>query len=433
MNRHLNVFKFFSKEDRNYQLENDLTRAFAICLQEDNLFFHEVLKHLFNESNYYNQFFEDIDRNSEITVEIQKKVNAIGEFNHLFAVSLSESLMDCEDFWSQHPGTENDPIVDVVIRINDVVIIIEAKRNGVNCTAQLFNQAHNLHRQNKLAELDFKKSVTPIDLNWPSLMELAIKILSFEKATQNINRFLYDFIHLIKIHNYRWLPEPPISSLSSDNKKAIKRRIESAVQELGKIDDHPLLSNRLGIQFQKPWAQEILFSITDEGSLVASIYPGNTKSQGHFIFQNDPKFNTHIEIDGIEYPLEQIHHIKFTSFQRYFAGLFFTEEVLSSPLYTKKNFNQYTGRKKRGQDWKQIEVLFDNVFTQDYNWKKHCQWNDKIMNSGKNQFDISFGYEISLNIPFEKLKAIDNDKSDLTGLVNLLNRIVKAFNENLLK
>ena len=48
MNRHLNLFKTYTKEDRNYQLENDLTRAFAITLLENQLFLHEVLKQIFS-------------------------------------------------------------------------------------------------------------------------------------------------------------------------------------------------------------------------------------------------------------------------------------------------------------------------------------------------------------------------------------------------
>ncbi len=52
MNAHLNVFKTYTKKERTHQLENDLTRALAICLQEDPLFFHEILKLIFEDSKY---------------------------------------------------------------------------------------------------------------------------------------------------------------------------------------------------------------------------------------------------------------------------------------------------------------------------------------------------------------------------------------------
>lgn len=433
MNRHLNIFNTYTKEEREYQLENDLTRAFAICLQEDNLFFHEILKFLLGGSNYYNQLFENYDGNSEISIEIQKKVSSIGEFEHVFAISLSENRMTPQSFWSQDHKHEYDPICDLVLRINDLVFLFEAKRDNVNCTAQLFNQVHNLYNLNQMPEEDFQESVTPVDLNWPLLMDMAVKIHSFQKALNNNNRFLSDFIHLIRIHNYRWLPEPPIGSLFPDDTNSIKRRIESAVQELCKDESYPLLVNRLGIQFQQPWAQEVLFSINDKGDLVANLYPGNTKSQGAYIFQNDPKFNSEIEILGDKYILEIIYQVKLTSFKKYFAGLFFNDSDLVEKLYTKENFRNYTGRKKRDKDWNDIERLFDRVFKNDYKWREYSSWKQKVMESKKNQFDISFGFSIGLNIPFEKLKQIDQNKSDLSGLVKILKSIYWGFNNNLLK
>lgn len=73
MNKHLNIFKTYTKKNRSYQLENDLTRALAICLQEDALFFHEVLKTIINDSGLYNKLFEDLDGDTEVQIEIQKK------------------------------------------------------------------------------------------------------------------------------------------------------------------------------------------------------------------------------------------------------------------------------------------------------------------------------------------------------------------------
>ena len=37
MNSHLNIYRTYTEINRKYQLENDLTRALAIALQEDSL------------------------------------------------------------------------------------------------------------------------------------------------------------------------------------------------------------------------------------------------------------------------------------------------------------------------------------------------------------------------------------------------------------
>jgi hypothetical protein len=99
MNKHLNIFKTYAKGNRSYQLENDLTRALAICLQEDALFCHEVLKTIIDDADLYNQLFEDLDGDTDIQIEIQKATSNIGDFEQVFAVSLSESLMS--NFWQQ--------------------------------------------------------------------------------------------------------------------------------------------------------------------------------------------------------------------------------------------------------------------------------------------------------------------------------------------
>lgn len=68
MNKHLNFFNSYSKDERNYQLENDLTRALAICLQEDNLLLHEILKTIFTGTPFYNQLFDEYSKDNKINI-----------------------------------------------------------------------------------------------------------------------------------------------------------------------------------------------------------------------------------------------------------------------------------------------------------------------------------------------------------------------------
>jgi len=437
MNNHLNVFKTYSKENRAYQLENDLTRSLAICLQEDALFFHEFLKIIFNQSetDFFNRLFESIDSNNEINIDIQLNANKITNFDYVFAVSLSENEMS--DFWSQNFEKDYDPICDLVIKINNIIIVIETKRDNVNCTAQLYNQIFNICKFNfvdkEFTNLNFKEIIYPFDLNWKKLMIIATKVASFEKSTNNHNRFLVDFIELIKSHNHNWLPESSIYSLKPENKILIERRIESAIIDLCKTNNINKLqyNDRIGIDFQLPWAQEILFSINDKGDLVSAIYPGNTKGQGYHLFNSDPKFSDKIEIQSIEYDVEKMYHIKFTSFQKYFTGLWFGDKELKDNLYTSLNFNKFTGRKKRGIHWSEIENLFNMYLN--FDWKSKCKWDELIIGSGKNQFDISFGYKIAITIPFEKLKSIDLKRENLKNLVQLLFEINSGFSNKLIK
>jgi hypothetical protein len=390
MNSHLNIFKTYTDTNRTYQLENDLTRALAISLQEDPLFFHEVLKEILEGTDLYNQLFESLESETTVNIDIQKKARQISNFDHIFAISLSESIM--LNFWEQDYDKNYDPICDLVIQINDIVLVFEAKRDKVNCTAQLYNQILNItNTEDKVQDFckeNYGEKITPFDFNWPKLMAIAVKVSSFEKTINSQNRFLSDFISLVKSHNFRWLPEPPISALQPINKPAILRRLESTIEEVAKSTEIGKLnySDRLGFEFYKHWAKEILFSVNDKGNMGVSIYPGNTKRQGSTLFTNNPRFNDKLNILGIEYFTKYSYHIKLTSFQKYFQGLWFSESNLIKPLYTKENFNKYTGRKRRGKQWEQIASLFDESLN--YDWKKQCDWENSVLGSGKNQFEI---------------------------------------------
>lgn len=426
MNSHLNIFKTYTKETRQFQLENDLTRAFAICIQENTLFFNDVLKAILDEKDS-KALFSDIYSKNEINISIQKSSSSISDFEKIYAVSLSEHEMTEDHFWKQNHETRYDPISDIVVNINGIAIIIEAKRNNWDSAAQLYNQAYNICQNDP--DINIKDLVIPKDLNWFKLMEIAVRVHSFEKAAGVTNRFLKDFINLVKDHNFRWLPEPAIFAVSSDNKVAIKRRVESAVNEFSKSQAIKKLeyNNRLGLWFNQQWAQEVLFDVTDNGNLSVSIYPGNTKAQGSYIFFHDPHLKQNIEINNKSYALISLYHVKFTSFQRYFTGLWFDENSLDKPLYTKENFKQYCGRKKRDNDWDQVMKLFDQSFKPSYDWKAECQWNAKVVNSGRNQFDLSFGYQVNFEIPFKELRDIDQDKSDLSGLTELIKSAYEAL------
>ncbi len=434
MNSHLNIFKSYTNTNRTYQLENNLTRALAISLQEDSLFFHEVFKEILKDTNFYNQLFESLESETNVNINIQKRASQISNYDHIFAISLSES--EISDFWEQNYNKNFDPICDLVIQINNIVLVFEAKRDNVNCTAQLYNQILNITNTENESQ-DFNKEnygeiVTPIDFNWPRLMAIAVKVSSFEITMNSQNRFLSDFISLVKQHNFRWLPEPSISALQPTNKRAILRRLESTIEEVAKTTEINKLNynDRLGLEFYRNWAKEILFSINDKGSLIVSIYPGNTKGQGYSLFESNPKFSEKLNILGSEYATKYSYHVKLTSFQKYFQGLWFSESDLKKSLYTKENFHNYTGRKKRGKQWEQLSLLFDESLN--YDWKKQCDWENSVINSGKNQFDISFGYEVHIEIPFDNLKELDQKQSELDNLINLVTEIHKSFSDELL-
>jgi hypothetical protein len=420
MNNHLNIFKTYTNKQREYQLENDLTRALAICLQEDVLFFHEVLKGILTDSSFYNDLFENEDSRPDVNISIQKKTSHIQDFDHVFAVSLSET--EISNFWSQNHNTNYDPICDLVMQIGPVLIVIEAKRDAVNCTAQLYNQILNIYDGDVEALKANTENITPIDLSWPKLMAIAVKAHSFETATSNKNRFLSDFIDLVKRHNFKWFPLSSLKSLSFEAKSGkIYERFKSALiaSEFDYID-----SDRIGFVANLGWASEVLFNL-DVNPIPVAIYPANTRQQGWQIFSKHSSFEIkkNLTILGVNYPVSQVMHVKFTSWQKFFTGLWFKKEDLRQEIYTHENFLKYTGRKKRDKHWKDIEKLFDSCFKPEYNWRQECNWEETVMGSGRNQFDMSFGYELSIDIPYKTFQSNDLNKDNIAGLSDFMKEI----------
>lgn len=378
MNKHLNLFNSYSKENKNYQLENDLTRALAICLQEDKLLLHEFLRKIFMNTTSYSKLFDEYSKDSKVNIEIQKEISALESFEHIFAVSLTSCSMNVNNFFNSEHHTDYDPICDLVITVNNTVIIVEVKRDATDCSHQLYNQLFNAFKSSGITKLTIEQPVTPVDLNWYKLMEIVVNVNNFHKNTNTSNRFLRDFIQYVRQHNYNWLPEASISSLFPDNKNAIYRRIRTAVENAS-IDQ--LENERIGFKFPKPYADELIFRIRDNGDLEIALYPANTKAQGYHIFNkgDSPQFQKQIEVEGHMYDVHKAFHIKFSSFQKYFAGLWFKESELVKELYTNNNFHKYSGRKKKGQDWDELEKLFNSSFKTEYNWEKYSNWKTKIV------------------------------------------------------
>jgi hypothetical protein len=316
------------------------------------------------------------------------------------------------------------------IKIDSCAIILEVKPRNHNSTAQLYNQALNAIKSNE--ELNLNKDVTPVDFNWPLIMETAVRVNNYQTAIGKSSRILDNFISYIKKHNYEWLPQLSLSALSvTENSRSISKRLNDAIEN----SENTAINNRLGIKCNYGWAEEIIINLNENTEEVSfTVYPGNTKSQGYHIFktEGEPQFKKSLAINAKAREINKNYHIKFSG-QSYITGLWAGEKDFKKPLYTKANFYNHSGRKKRQLHWETIKSVLDNAFKDDYDWKKYSNWNQKLINSNRSQFDISFGYELSVSIPFKELQLLDTDKKDLTNLIHLINEVKEAFKTVLIK
>lgn len=434
-NPHLNHFHTYSRVERENQLENDLTRAFAISLLENPLFLHEVLQFIFsqnNEKDFYSKQFSNINSDSKIDITIQRSVASLNSPTHLFAVSVTGIEMNTNDFSLQKDNKDYDPITDLVIELNDVAVIFEVKPNNIDCIAQLYNQAYNAM---KYLGIEWLGQVTPVDLSWSKLVDLCIKVMNFQKLNGLKSKILEDFIETLKAHNPHWFPVFCLNNLEMEgNIPIIRSRILQALQQ-GKRT--LIQSDRLGFRINQQWAEEVLINIHSnsnltlhDGEINFSVFPGNTKAQGFHIFRNqgEPVFREFIKIKGKEYKLALGIHLKFSHFQKYFTGIDVLPSDFKIPLFTYDKFITISGRQYRGNDnWKDLENIFDEHFKKEIDWKEICGWKENLIESNRTYFDLSFGYELTLSLPYNFIREIDKDNDDISSLTELINQIGDEF------
>jgi hypothetical protein len=431
MNQHLNIFRTYNQEDRDRQLENNLTRAVAICLQENTILLHQALKEILGLE--YDTIFAYHSKLSQLDIKIQEPINNIEGAEKIFAVSLTGLEMQPDNFFNQEKSEIEDykPITDLSIRIDNIIIIFEVKPHDVPCTNQLYNQAIRI---DNIVGIDPGKNIFPRDLNWRKLMKMIINISTFYKYTGQPARILEDFITLIKAHNYNWLPEKSFAQLDSENIPLMEARLNTAI--ISAQNQSLEAKDRYGFVYNKPWAQELLFKFetyNNELCLSVAICPGNTKAQGRNLFSSGrlPVFNQEIYITGKRYEVNQSIHLKFSHFNKYFTSIDGSLTDIKNG-----NFNQLlniSGRKKRGGDnWEVLVNTFDIIFRDGFDWKKSCNWEHSLVNSGRTYFDLAFGYILKSYIPIKVIQNIDIKSEDIKPLSNFLDEAAKQFNSILL-
>ena len=188
MNRHLNFFKAFSQNLSHENIEDNLSRALVICLQNNSLLFHEFLKTIFSETGQiaiYNSIFTDVTELDNLKMDLQVKTDDINseEFRKVFAIAISGRALDMSGFYSNKANKNKSHITDIFITINDIAVVIEVKRNDDDCRSQLYQQV-----------AAFTEDINPdnvyaLDFNWKKLMEMVTQINGFKILNRQNSRF----------------------------------------------------------------------------------------------------------------------------------------------------------------------------------------------------------------------------------------------------
>jgi len=445
MNHHLNLFRFFNESAITEFIENNLSRAFSICLTNDSFFFSEYIKAIVTPEDY-DYLFSSITEDAKYALDMQIDTSTIEKesFTKVYAVAMtSDKNLVMDDFFSQPDLGDKKNITDIIISIKDIAVIIEVKKTGEDCKAQLYNQVLPFIKENY--------TVIPMKFSWQEIVRLMEKVKHVQQLMSQNSIFITDFLQLSEIKFPHWFEPKPFNVLhfSTQHGTSDYIQLSKRMRQALSSSKFELLgySDRLGIAVPFGWASEIIpeFQSYNEATkdfIVFYIWPGNTKQQGYQIF-NKPLLwqnKKSLQIDGTAYEMEIAFNIKFSHFNRYITGLNFYAKDLIAPLHTSDIFYKQSGKwdwNKDSETWSRgttadFEKLMNEHFKPEFKWREYCAWSKNFNNTDRNYFTMSLGYEVAVFIPFSYFKSLDKSENDIVKVSAFIDKVGAAF-ETLIK
>ncbi len=426
MDRHLNIFEFFNGSDKEH-LEDNLSRAFALCLKNDNLLLDKTLRAVLSEE-IYSSIFDIEERDSNFEIDLQKSSANFGSYAHVVAVACSGNEVDMEQIQYVDARDTNVPVTDLSIVTKDLCIIFEFKRTGEDCSSQLKRQAESITQEEKETNVSF------VDYNWKKIVQTVLQTLFIEKQNSSVNQFTQDFKRLIEKKYPYWFPQKTLSQIpypkdgDKSNWHYLHSRLNILKRELYDEDQLKELKgtfNRLAISVDWGWAHEVnIYPRTkgDEEFISIDFHAGDTKAQGAYLYNKIEEAIDWPSRFG-DYVISVSPYIKFSHFN---TGVYWYHPTPEEyrKTHTKSFFHNVAGRKKK-KSWGWVEGVLSDIAPK---WREDGKYDEAFIASHRNRnyYDISMGNHLMLLIPYKRVRELDVDESNSSFSVEL-GRLIKEF------
>lgn len=433
MNQHLNLFRYFNESNGSEFIENNLSRAFALCLQHDILFFSHYINAIVDTEDY-EYLFNYFEGSNRYIIDLQINTNALelSEIRKVYPVAMTaDKDLDLEDFL-RLTSTEikETNYTDVFILIKDIAIVIEVKRNSTDCKIQLFNQIIPfLNAENKI-------EIIPRNFSWKHTMIIMEQVSNIEKLNGIKSGLISDFLSLSEIRYPYWFSSKPfflLPALSDHTPKSIHARNLRLKQIInGSSQEILSYSDRMAIGVTFPWASEIIpyfQNLENTDYIVFTIWPGNTKQQGHNVYtrvSQDWVNKKSLDVGGMQCELDVEFHMKFSHFNKYITAINFTAEDLVSAINTPLNYFHKSGKWDIHR-WHEFEEFMDDHFKPEFDWKAKCGYESHFVNTERSYFTVSFGYEVDLFVPYKEFQKMDKTINDYKTPSAFIDNLVVAY------
>jgi hypothetical protein len=433
MNHHLQLFRFFHESEDPLHIENNLTRAFALCLKHDRTLLFAFLKQWLKEEDF-NYLLSNPPDEAEIEIDLQiETAELVDNTRRLYAIGVTENneYKDWSDITYGATRLDKQNITDLIIAVKDITIIMEVKRSMEDCKGQLCQQILPFINDEKPATL------VAFHYPWQQVMDQVKKVHHFNLLTNGINPFTSSLLELITGRFNHWIPTTCFAHLGFDKNhntqlhhKELYKRLQKCMATLGN-DALAYFNDRIAIRMSQPWASEAIpkFELIDgKPYLVLDVWPGNVKQQGWSIYSKPLEWAKlkKLTVGEEVFPVGVSRHIKFMHFNRYVTSIDIpmkSEDRLRKEINTPENFRK-SGKWERDR-WSKLDEFFCEHFN--FDWKAQCKWDECFEDTERGYLTFSLGFLFSLKIPYEFIQKIDKQPEDQTKVGHFLKECIQAI------
>jgi hypothetical protein len=412
MNRHLNLFHFFNNNQAQF-LEDNLSRAFALCLQHDPGFLDRVLLDILTPEDYH-RLRQEFATWSVAEINIQRPAADLGGYDIIYAFSVTAADIDW-DAIKEKKKLSNAPRTDLTVGIGDTLLLFEFKRTKEDCAAQLQGQVEVIQKAN-VEESGGKAYVSYHDFSWKKLLRLA-ELRADTGGAQAL--FSQEFVQFVERRYPSFFPTISLDRLplATETDGAIPVRVSKRLDYLKKrmgeyaeytFEDSTGARKRTNLRVGWGWAREVLIDadvIDGQEYLLITVFGGETKKQGTRLWRNGFSIDQLVEANREKDTLTVQPYLKWRHFNTPVADLFVSPSVAVA-THNPDFFQQHAGRHKKGE-WETKDSLERILDELDQTWRSASEYDKAITESNRSYYDFSVGVRLQLRLPYAEIQAVE--------------------------
>lgn len=416
MNSHLNLFHFFNDRGAEY-LEDNLSRAFGLCLIHDLSFLDWVLLEILTPEDYH-RLRREFTTWRETEIDVQRQAVELGGYDVIYALSVTAADIDWNSANEPESEGTNNPRTDLIVAIGDTLLVFEFKRTTEDCAVQLRNQITVIQKAGE-EESEDVPTVIYQDFAWAKLLRLAEQRAD---AGGYAALFPRELVNFVERRYPQFFPTITLDRLQLTNNAEdevsarVYKRLDHLKEQLGRrlgytFEQYRGVHRRTNLRVSWGWTREVLLDaavIDGDSYLIFTIYGGETKGQGTRLWKGDFTIDQlRTNGSGETNILLIAPYLKWRHFNTPIADWYVPNDV-APYTHTSSFFHRYAGRHQR-PNWGRSDSLEMTLDALSPDWRVPSGYDKALTVPGRkrNYYDFSVGIRLQLRIPYEQAQAIE--------------------------